>query len=282
MKTAILTFICFVSIFSFGQKTDKLVAEVSPIMASIHTGYSHNIHGKLSYSFNKYLSLSARHNQELFGSKISSTQSLSPNPYRKNSLTDIQLGITLVNSPKLTIDPTEEHRSWFHKQLQLDLGLNYYKFAATRTDYYSYNTDDQGNYKVISSINRFSASLGFSYILREYNIKELADIKLKRQHTISAGAYYGLNYDLQGYIKIPGENPYERAPKDYSFKRGGYYIRYNFRQQINKHLFLGADLLFARMPQVEYKSNPNLFLFRGGEAEPKFQPYAGITIGWAF
>lgn len=283
MRILFLILFCLVSIFSFGQQIDdKLVLEISPINGSLNTTISYNIQGKISYRFNKYLSIAARHNQGLFDI-FSVGEKTSPNVNRKNSVSDIALGITLINTQKPITDPTEEALpSWTHKLLQLDLGMAYYKFAASRTDYYSYDLDDQGNYKVINSINRLSASLGFSFILRENNITDPNNIKLKRQHIFSAGAYYGLNYDLQGYVKIPGENPSQRAPKDYKFNRSGYYVRYNFRQQINEHLFLGADLFFARMPYVEYKANPNLFVFRGGEAEFRFQPYAGITIGWAF
>lgn len=283
MRTAILIPVCFVSLFSFGQSnSDKLVLEISPINGSLNSTLSYNVQGKISYQFNKHLSIAARHNQGL-ADLFSVGEKTSPNVNRKNSLSDIALGITLVDKKKPIADPTEEARpSWIHKLLQLDLGLTYYKFAAVRTDFYSYDLDDQGNYKVINSINRLSASLGFSFILRENNIKDPNKIKLKRQHTFSAGVYYGLNYDLQGYIKIPGENPSLRAPKDYNFNRGGYYLRYNFRQQINEHLFLGADLFFARIPRVEYTPNSDLFVLRGGEAEPIIQPYAGITVGWAF
>lgn len=283
MKTAILIPVCFISIFSFGQSNrDKFVLEVSPINGSINSTFSFNIQGKISYQFNKHLSIAARHNQGMLD-LFSVGEKTSPNVNRKSSLSDISLGITLINTQKPIADPTEEARpSWTHKLLQLDLGMTYYKFAAARTDYYSYNLDNQGNYKVINSVNRLSASLGFSFILRENNIKDPNTIKLKRQHTFSAGAYYGLNYDLQGYVKIPGENPSLRAPKDYKFNRGGYYVRYNFRQQINEHLFLGADLFFSKMPSIEYEPNRDLFVPRGGEAEFRFQPYAGITIGWVF
>ncbi|MGV3613009.1 MAG: hypothetical protein ACO1N0_18760 [Fluviicola sp.] len=283
MKTAFLISLCLVSIFSFGQQnTDKLILEVSPINGSINSTWSYNIQGKISYQFNKYLSITARHNQGILD-LLSLGEKMAPNMDRKSSLSDIALGITLINAQKPITDPTEETRpSWIHKVLQLDLGMTYYKYAALRTDYYSYDLDDQGNYKVINSVNRLSASLGFSFILRENNIKDPNNIKLKRQHTFSAGAYYGLNYDLQGYVKIPGENPSLRAPKDYTFYRAGYYLRYHFRQQINKHLFMGADLLFARMPYVNYTPNRDLFVFRGGEAEISFQPYAGIILGWAF
>ncbi len=281
MKSAILPILCFISILSFGQQqTNKPVLEISPINLSVNSTFSYNIQGKISYQFNKYLSLAARHNQGVYD--IFSVGEKNPNVKRKSSLSDISLGITLINTQKPIVDPTEEVRpSWIHKLLHLDLGITYYKFAAVRTDYYSYDLDDQGNYKVINSINRLSASLGFSFILRENNVEDPNNIKLKRQHTFSAGAYYGLNYDLQGYVKIPGENPGLRAPKDYTFNRGGYYIRYHFRQQINKYLFLGADLFLSRMPHVNYVSNKHLFLFRGGEAEVRIQPYAGITIGWA-
>ncbi|WP_430405524.1 hypothetical protein [Fluviicola sp.] len=283
MKTAILIPVCFISTFSFGQSNpDKLVVEVSPINGSINSTLAYNLQGKISYLFNKHLSIAARHNQGIVDI-FSVGEKTSPNVNKKSSLSDIAFGITLINTQKPIADPTEEARpSWIHKLLQLDLGMTYYKFAAIRTDYYSYDLDNQGNYKVINSINRLSASLGFSFILRENNIKNPNNIKLKRQHTFSAGAYYGLNYDLQGYVKIPGENPTLRAPKDYKFSRGGYYFRYNFRQQINKHLFLGADLFFSKMPYVEYRSNDDLFLFRGGESEFGFQPYTGITVGWAF
>ena len=283
MKTTILPILCFVSTLSFGQQNgDKLVLEISPINGSINSTISYNIQGKMSYRFNKYLSVSARHNQGL-ADLFSIGKKISPNMDRKSSLSDISLGVTLINTQKPIADPTEEVRpSWIHKLLQLDLGLTYYKFAAIRTDYYSYDLDDQGNYKVINSVNRLSASLGFSFILRENNMKDPNNIKLKRQHTFSAGAYYGLNYDLQGYVKIPGENPSLRAPKDYKFNRGGYYLRYNFRQQINKHLFLGADVFFSKMPSVQYEPNRDLFVLRGGESEFRFQPYVGITMGWAF
>jgi hypothetical protein len=269
--------------FSFGQQNgDKLVLEISPVNGSLNSTISYNIQGKISYQFNKYLSITARHNQGLYDI-FSVGEKTSPNVNRKNSLSDIALGVTLINTQKPIADPTEEAQpNWIHKLLQLDLGLTYYKYAAVRTDFYSYDLDDHGNYKVINSINRLSASLGFSFILRENNITDPNNIKLKRQHTFSAGAYYGLNYDLQGYVKIPGENPNQRAPKDYKFSRGGYYVRYNFRQQINQHLFLGADLFVARMPHVEYTPNKDLFVFRGGEAEIRFQPYAGISVGWAF
>ncbi|WP_343635171.1 hypothetical protein [Fluviicola sp.] len=284
MKTIILIPLCLVSIFSSGQHTEKFVAEISPVNIGLHTTLSYNFQGKLSYQFNKYFSLSARHNQELYADMISSTQKSSPYPYKKNSLSDIQLGITLVNSKQPRLDPTEDisPKSWNQKLFRADLGLTYYKFAAMQTDYYSYDLDDQGNYSVINSINRLSVSLGFSFIIRENNIKDPNAIKLKRQHSFSAGVYYGLNYDLQGYVKIDGENPSIRPPKNYGFDRSGYYLRYNFRQQINKHLFLGADLFLSKMPYVKYTPNTDLFVLRGGEAEPKIQPYAGIIIGWAF
>lgn len=281
MKTATLIPVCFVSIFSLGQNTGKLVAELSPLNTSLQPTLSYNIQGKVSYRFNKYLSIAAKHNQELFGYSLSATQKTSPNPNKKSSLSDISFGITFINTRKTRIDPTDPTDytpSWNNKQFRLDVGLSYYKFAALRTDYYSYALDDQGNYKVINSINRLSASLGFSFILNEMSSQN----RLKRQHSFSAGAYYGLNYDLQGYVKIAGENPSERAPKNYAFRRGGYYIHYNFRQQLTDHLFLGADLFFAKMPYVEYRANPDLFVLRGGEAENRFRTYAGITIGWAF
>lgn len=281
MKTAIPILLCFVSIFSFGQQNgDKLVVELSPVNGSLHTTLSYNIQGKICYRFNKYLSLAARHNQEIATYPLPSLKKNGPNTNRKNSFSDIALSVTLLTTEKPRIDPTETEsvRSWTQKRLLLDLGVAYYKFAAKRTNYYSYAVDNQGNYKVINSINRLSTSLGFSFILDEYSATD----RLKRQHTFSAGAYYGLNYDLQGYIKIPGKNPSERAPKNYAFNRAGYYVRYNFRQQVNEHLFLGADLFFARMPYVQYKSNPDLFVSRGGEAEWRFQPYIGITAGWAF
>lgn len=283
MKHIFLLYLSLISISSFGQETsDKLVVEISPINGSLNSTLSYNLQGKISYQFNEHLSIAARHNQGIID-LFSVGEKTSPNVNRKNSLSDISFGIALINTKKPITDPTEEVRpSWTHKLLQLDLGIAYYKFAAARTDYYSYDLDDQGNYKVINSVNRLSASLGFSFILRENNMKDPKNIKLKRQHTFSAGAYYGLNYDLQGYVKIPGENPSQRAPKNYTFNRSGYYLRYNFRQQINKHLFLGAELFFAKMPYVEYRPNQNLFFFRGGEAEFRFQPYAGITAGWAF
>lgn len=282
MKTILLIPICLVSIFSFGQQnTERFVAEISPVNVSLQTTFSANIQGKVSYRFNKYLSITARHNQELF-SYINIRSNETPrNAVKKNSLSDISLGITLVNIPKPRIDPTdptEKVHSWMNKQLQLDLGVCYYKFAASRTEFYSYDTDENGNYKVINSINRFSASLGFSFLLNKMSSED----RLKRQHRLSAGVYYGLNYDLQGYVKIAGENPSERAPKDYAFKRGGYYLRYNFRQQLTEHFFLGADLFFARMPYVEHRPNRDIYPSRGGEAEFRFQPYAGIILGWAF
>lgn len=284
MRTPVLMVLCFTPLLSLAQQPEKLLAEISPFNVGLHTSFSYNIQGKVSYSFNKYLSFTVRHNQELTADMISSSQKSTPYPYKKNALSDLQLGITLVSSPRPRIDPTEtlKSRAWTQKLFQLDLGMTYYKFAAMHTDYYSYDLDEQGNYKVINSINRLSASLGFSFIVRENNIKDPNKTKLKRQHTFSAGTYYGLNYDLQGYVKIAGENPALRAPKDYAFNRSGYYLRYHFRQQINTHLFLGADLFFSKMPYVAYKSNPDLFLFRGGEAEYRIQPYAGITIGWVF
>ncbi len=282
MKTAILLLVCFVSIFSFGQqKTDKLVLELSPLNTSLQPTLSYNIQGKVSCRFNKYLSISAGHNQQLFGHSLSSTQKTSPNPNKKSSLSNVALGITFINTRKKRIDPTDpsDHTtSWNNKQFRLDVGLSYYKFAALRTDYYSYDLDEQGNYKVINSINRLSASLGFSFILNEMSSQN----RLKRQHSFSAGAYYGLNYDLQGYVKIAGENPSQRPPKNYAFSRSGYYIHYNFRQQLTDHLFLGADFFLAKMPYVEYRPNPDLFVLRGGEAENRFRSYAGITIGWVF
>lgn len=281
MKTAIPILFCFVSIFSLGQQNgDKLAVELSPVNGSLHTTLSYNIQGKISYHFNKYLSITARHNQEIITYPLPLIKKIPPNTNRKNSLSDIALSVTLLTTEKPRIDPTEAEgaRSWTQKRFFLDLGVAYYKFAARRTDYYSYAVDDQGNNKVINSVNRLSASLGFSFILDEYSATD----RLKRKHTLSIGAYYGLNYDLQGYIKIPGKNPSERAPKNYAFKRAGYYVRYNFRQQLNEHLFLGADLFLARMPYIEYKPNPDLFVSRGGEAEWRFQPYAGITVGWVF
>ena len=286
MRTAILITVCLISLFSLGQSnSDKLVLEVSPFNATIHSGFYFNLQGKVSYSFNKYLSVSARHNQEILGGLESAIEKLDRSQLRRNSLSDLSLGITLCNTEKPRIDPTEEvsPKTWIHKLLQLDLSVSYYKYANKRPDYYTYDTDDQGNYKIINSINRLSASFGFSFVLRENNIKDPNKIKLKRQHTFSVGAYYGINYDLQGIVKMEESSPTERAPKKYAFNRGGHYLRYNFRQQVNEPLFLGVDLLWAKMPYVKYTLNPELpFFFRGGEAESKIKPYAGITLGWAF
>lgn len=280
MKTAILIPVCFVSMLSFGQNTDKLVAEVSPINTSLHRGIYLNIQGKLSYTFNRYLSLTARHNQEILGGWNSIFEYHPKSEFRRNSLSDLTLGISLYHSKKPRTDPTEEARTWYHKQLQLDLGLCYFKYANHIPEYYSYELDNQGNYRIINSINRFSASLGFSYILRENNITDPNHIKLRRQHTFSAGAYYGIHYDLQGYIKSTEGNSPQRAPKNYTFRRNGYYVRYNFRQQITKHWFLGADVFFSKMPYVNYKPNKNLYFLRGGESEPGVQLYTGIIVGW--
>lgn len=285
MKTIILIPLCLVSIFSFGQEPiEKLVAEVSPATLSFHRGVFLNIQGKVSYSFNKYVSITARHNQEVAGGLESAVVDPSEYSYRRNSLSDLTLGITLYSSQRFHPDPTEApSRSWVHKLFQLETGLSYFKYANRRPDYYTYDTDDQGNYKIINSTNRLSVSLGFSLILRENNIRDLNNIKLKRQHTFSAGAYYGLNYDLQGYVNQGGKFPAERAPKIYAFDRSGYYFRYNFRQQLNRHLYLGTELFFSKMPYVNYETNPEMpFFFRGGEREQEIQLYAGITIGWAF
>nr|WP_294859262.1 hypothetical protein [uncultured Fluviicola sp.] len=286
MRTAILISVYFISFLSFGQSntTDRLVTEISPVNASLHAGLYLNVQGKLCYSFNEYLSVSVSHNQEILGGLENAVVKLSEYHYRRNSLSDMKLGITLLNSEKPRLDPTEEihPKNWVHKLLRMDLGLNYYKFANKRPDYYTYDTDEQGNYKIINSINRLSASLGFSFILRENNIKDPNNLKLKRQHTFSAGIYYGLNYNLQAYVKMPDKNPSERAPKIYSFDKTGYYFNYNFRQQITSHLFLGVDLFTSKMPYVNYQTNPKLpFFFRGGEREPKIQLYLGITVGWA-
>jgi hypothetical protein len=285
MKAIVLIPLCFVSIFSFGQEPiEKFVTEVSPVTVSFNRGILLNIQGKLSYTFNRYLSLTARHNQEIAGGMMSAVVDPSEYSYRKNSLSDLTLGITLYRSQLPHPDPTEApSRSWVHKLVQLETGFSYFKFANKRPDYYTYDTDDQGNYKIINSTNRLSASLGFSFILRENNIRDLNNVKLKRQHMFSAGAYYGLNYDLQGYVQKDGKSVSERAPKIYTFDRTGYYIRYNFRQQLNKHLYLGTDLFFSKMPYVNYETNPEMpFFFRGGERESSIQIYTGITIGWAF
>ncbi len=282
MRNTFLISLCLFSTISFGQQTnDRFVAEISPLNLSLQSTFSANIQGKVSYRFNRYFSITARHNQELFSYLNIRSNKTPGDVKRKNSLSDISLGMTLVNTPKPRIDPTDvtdKIRPWINKQFQLDLGITYYKFAALRTDYYSYDLDDQGNYKVINSINRLSASLGFSFVLHEMSAQD----RLKRQHCLSAGVYYGLNYELQGYLKMQEESSSLRAPKNYAFNRGGYYFRYNFRQQLTEHFFLGADLLFARMPYVEYQPNRDIYPSRGGEAEIKVQPYAGITIGCTF
>ena len=285
MKTVFILSFCLVSIGSFGQQnTEKLVAEVSPATVSFNRGILLNIQGKLSYTFNRNLSITARHNQEVAGGMMSAVVDPSEYSFRRNSLSDLTLGITLYSSQLPRVDPTEApSRSWVHKLFQLETGLSYFKFANKRPDYYTYDTDDQGNYKIINSTNRLSASLGFSFIIRENNIRDPNNVKLKRQHIFSAGAYYGINYDLQGYVKKDGKSISERAPKIYTFDRSGYYIRYNFRQQLNKHLYLGTDLSFSKMPSVNYQTNPEMpFFFRGGERESSVQIYTGITIGWAF
>jgi hypothetical protein len=286
MKTIVLIPFYFASVFLFAQHgTDKLVAELSPLNASFNYGISYNVQGKLSYTFTDRLSVSLSHNEEVYHGLESAIEKLSRKQLRRSSLTDLSLGITLFNSQKPRIDPTEEiqPKNWVNKLFRLDMGLVYYKFANKRPDYYTYDVDEQGNYKIINSINRLSASLGFSFIIRENNIKDPDNMKLKRQHTLSAGAYYGINYDLQGIVKMEGKNPSERAPKEYAFTRSGFYLRYNFRQQLGKHLFLGMDLLFAKMPRVEYTRNPAIpFFFRGGESESGIQPYAGIIVGWHF
>ena len=286
MRTSVLISVCLISTFSFPQQNrDKLVAELSPLNASLQDRLAFNVQGKISYKLTKRLSISMLHNQEVYGRLQSAIEKLSRKQLRRNSLTDLSLGITLFNSQQPRIDPTEEihPKTWVNKLLRLDAGLVYYKFANKRPDFYTYDVDDQGNFKIINSTNRLSASLGFSFIVRENNIKDPNNIKLKRQHTISAGAYYGINYDLQGIVKKEGENPSERAPKKYAFNRNGVYFHYNFRQQIGKHLFLGMDLFVSKMPYVKYTHNPEMpFFFRGGEAEFSIQPYAGITIGCAF
>lgn len=280
MKTTILISFCFVSVLSCAQNSDRFVAELSPFNMSIHRGFYLNIQGRASYTFKNNLSLTARHNQEVLGGWSSIFEYNSKSEFRRNSLSDLTLGMLLYNSKKPETDLTEKVRKSSHHALQLDLGLCYFKYANRVPGYYSYELDNQGNYRIINSINRFSASLGFSYILRENNLKGPDNIKLKRQHTFSAGVYYGLNYDLQGYIKSPEGNSSHRATKNYSFNRGGYYLRYNFRQQINRNWFLGADLSFSKMPYVNYKSNPDLYLLRGSESEPGPQIYTGITVGW--
>lgn len=270
---------------SFGQQlNDRLVAEVSPFTVGIHSSFSYNIQGRITYRFNRCLSLTAGHNQELDDNLTGSTGKSSPYSFRKNTLSDFRLGILLAESKQPQPDPTEEikPKSWTQKSFQLNLGMTYYRFAAMRTDYYSYARDDQGHYQIINSINRLSASLGCSFLIRENDTCDPDHIRLKRQHTFSAGAYYGLNYDLQGYTLIAGKNPSVNPPKTYAFDRSGYYLSYHFRQQLNNHLYLGAALFFAKMPYVAYRSNPDLFLFRGGEAESTIQPYAGIHAGWVF
>lgn len=280
MKTTILISFCFVSVLSCAQNSDRFVAELSPFNMSIHRGFYLNIQGRASYTFKNNLSLTARHNQEVLGGWSSIFEYNSKSEFRRNSLSDLTLGMLLYNSKKPESNPTEKVSTWNHHALRLDLGLCYFKYANRVPGYYSYELDNQGNYRIINSINRFSASLGFSYILRENNLKDPDNIKLKRQHTFSAGVYYGIHYDLQGYIKSPEGNSPHRAPKNYSFNRGGYYLRYNFRQQINRNWFLGADLSFSKMPYVNYKSNPDLYLLRGSESEPGPQIYTGITVGW--
>lgn len=217
MRTSVLISVCLISTFSFSQQNrDKIVAELSPLNASLQDRLAFNLQGKISYKLTKRLSISMSHNQEVYGRLQSAIEKLSRKQLRRNSLTDLSLGITLFNSQQPRIDPTEEihPKTWVNKLLRLDAGLVYYKFANKRPDFYTYDVDDQGNFKIINSTNRLSASLGFSFIVRENNIKDPNNIKLKRQHTISAGAYYGINYDLQGIVKKEGGNPSERAPKN--------------------------------------------------------------------
>ena len=99
MRTAILITVCLISLFSLGQSnSDKLVLEVSPFNATIHSGFYFNLQGKVSYSFNKYLSVSARHNQEILGGLESAIEKLDRSQLRRNSLSDLSLGITLCNT----------------------------------------------------------------------------------------------------------------------------------------------------------------------------------------
>jgi hypothetical protein len=282
MKTAILPILCCVSTLLFGQQNaNRLVLECSPIMIKAESGLYFVVQGRIDYHFNKYISLGARHNQSIKGFFTSWSESLKPNPYRKSSFSELALGITLFNNAK-SISETNKNIPSLSQQFVFDIGINYYRFATIQTDYYSYDMDSMGNYNVIKSINRLSSSFGFSHIIRRLNTRDPENILIKRQHLLSAGFYIGLNYDLQGFVMIPGENPSIRPTKNYSFQIGGFYARYNFRQQLTKHLFVGIDLLFTRMPYVNYMANPSIYLPRGNERERPFQSYAGITVGWSF
>lgn len=281
MKTLIAFLFCSLTMHSFSQSIkQKLSLEYSPLMIKAESGLFFTLQGKIDYQFNKCLSLSARHNQSIKGFFTVWSDNLKPNPYGKSSFSELVFGITLFNNEK----PIKVNKKipTLSQQFVFDIGINYYRFVAIQTDYYSYDKDSMGNYKVIKSINRLSGSFGFSHIIRRLNTKDPENILIKRQHLLSAGFYIGLNYDLQGFVIIPGENPSIRPPKNYSFQIGGFYARYNFRQQFTKHLFAGTDLLFTRMPYVNYRANPSIYLPRGSERESPIQPYAGITIGWTF
>ncbi|AEA43465.1 hypothetical protein [Fluviicola taffensis] len=278
MKIAISILLSLLSTGSFAQQTrDKLVVEVSPVNIFFSRGFMYSIQGSVEYSFKNRFQLTGRYNQTLQLQHDFLTPDLKPDPYSPASYAQLGFSASLYD--------TENHnRKTPHlcHAFKVEAGIMYFRQETKNLEYYTYDTTALGQRKVIKGKNTLSLTLGFQYQIREYKVKDTTDVRLQRQHRLSLGVIYGLDYFLPAFSNIPGEYPSFHAPKDYAFDRWGVYFRYNFRQQITRNLFAGLDLYCAINPYVQYRYQNIYYVPRGSEGEMKIKPYAGITVGWAF
>lgn len=281
MKTVSLFILCLISISSFGQQNkDRLVVEVSPANIFFSRGFFYSIQGGIEYSIKNRFQLVGRYNQTLTSPNDMMTPDLKPSPYSRSSYAQLIFSTALYNTEN-RIYPYQKAPRLSHT-LKADIGINYFRQEVANWEYYTYDTTDLGQRKVIKGKNTLSITLGIQYQLREYKMKDTNDIKLKRQHRFTFGAIYGLDYYLPAFSNIPDQYPSFYAPKNNLFDRWGAYFRYNFRQQITRNLFIGLDVYCTINPYVHYKSQQIYYILRGSEGETRLKPYAGITVGWAF
>ena len=281
MKTAALLSLCLISIsLCAQQEKNHFVLEVSPASIFFSRGFLYSVQGRVDYSLNKRSELAVRYNQTLQSPDDIMTPDLKPNPYSKSSYAQLSFLTEFFDTENRVFRYLQTPR--LCHALKAEIGLNYFRQETKNWEYYTYDTTDLGQRKVIKGKNTLSLTFGIQYQIREYRVKDTNAVLLKRQHQLSFGAIYGMDYFLPGFVDIPSEYPSAYSPKVYAFDRWGAYFRYNFRQQITRNLFAGLDIYCTLNPYVHYKSQPTYYLLRGSESEQRIKPYAGITIGWAF
>lgn len=281
MKTTLFLLLLLRSIYSFGQQNeDKLVLELSPANIFLSRGLLYSVQGNIAYSFKNRFQLVGRYNQTLRSQHDIMTPDLNPTPYAKSAYAQLVFSTALYD----TENRIRQNRKTPHlgHAFKVDAGINYFRQETKNWEYYTYDTTDLGQRKVIKGKNTLSITLGVQYQIREYNVKDSDNVRLQRQHVLSFGGMYGVAYFLPAFTDIPDQYPSGYAPKSYAFTPWGTYFRYNLRQQITRNLFIGLDVYCALTPFVHYKSQEIYYVLRGSEAETKIKPYAGITIGWAF